>query len=453
MLAPMGGPHLSGSAGGVWSHDQAPAAPLGILTKSCKASTPSEVNTDADSALKRVRKWARQSAAKTIVGGRLNTCCRNLIPQRENVDVWKSGNQTFSYGGLMVCGSVWTCPVCASKITEKRRSELAQALEAVKENGGSALLLTLTVPHYAHHRVETVLGGLTDAYRRMTNRAGFGRFTSAVGCFGRVRTLEVTYGPNGWHPHFHVLLFTDKPTSKRSLAAWSADLLKQWQSACVKSGLPMPNSHGLSLDDGSRAAAYASKWGMDHEMTKGHLKTGKTNDHLSPFALLDLHLDRQSADSDFQRSIAPQAGALFFMYAQAFKGRRQLVWSAGLRDLLDLAPEKSDEELAETHDQDATLFAKIPLDTWRQVLRHDKRGELLEICRQGLSALEKWLEDLKLLGGLQARPFAPKDTGSAATVGPLTLGQGRRDTTGCAVTPRCGQTDSAHKRDFQNPDG
>lgn len=425
-------PHLSGSAGGVGGL----GAPLGILTKSCNPPPPPEPPVDGAARLKR---WSRQSAARSIVKGRLNVCCRTALPDKKSVDVWESKKHTFSYGGLIVCGSVWVCPVCATKITEKRRHELAQALTTTKAQGGSALLLTLTVPHYGHHRVKNTLDGLTDAYRRFTNRKPFKRAAELLGVFGRVKTTEVTYGPNGWHPHLHVLLFTSAPVTPGTLRLVKSDLLDQWKSACVAAGLPEPNKHGLSLDDGSKAAQYVSKWGIENEMTKGHLKTARTNDHLSPFGLLDLHVDRSSAASDFQREIAPLAGFLFHEYARAFKGKRQLVWSDGLRSRLGLDQEKTDEELAASHDQDADLFAQIPLEMWTVILQANKRGEVLEVCRQGKEAFMLYCKELcenatgKALAGIEAKGFKrsaarrAKDRESEANVAPLTLEQRTKD--------------------------
>lgn len=34
------------------------------------------------------------------------------------------------YQGLMACGGVWTCPVCAAKVSERRRQELKEAIRA-----------------------------------------------------------------------------------------------------------------------------------------------------------------------------------------------------------------------------------------------------------------------------------------------------------------------------------
>ena len=55
--------------------------------------------------------------------------------------------------GLVTCGSVWACPVCAAKVAAKRAEELAQVLDAVHTAGGSAFMLTLTIKHSARDRL------------------------------------------------------------------------------------------------------------------------------------------------------------------------------------------------------------------------------------------------------------------------------------------------------------
>ena len=44
------------------------------------------------------------------------------------VNLLVEANKGF-YTGLQTCGSVWTCPVCASKIQEIRRLEIASAMK------------------------------------------------------------------------------------------------------------------------------------------------------------------------------------------------------------------------------------------------------------------------------------------------------------------------------------
>ena len=43
------------------------------------------------------------------------------------LNLLKEANRAF-YKGLQTCGSVWTCPICANKIQEIRRQEIAHAM-------------------------------------------------------------------------------------------------------------------------------------------------------------------------------------------------------------------------------------------------------------------------------------------------------------------------------------
>jgi hypothetical protein len=77
--------------------------------------------------------------------------------------------------GLVTCGSVWLCPVCAAKVAAKRAEELATVLDAVHAAGGSAFMLTLTIRHSAGDRLglskdERERRYVLDRRRRWRNR-------------------------------------------------------------------------------------------------------------------------------------------------------------------------------------------------------------------------------------------------------------------------------------------
>ena len=212
------------------------------------------------------------------------------------------------------------------------------------------------------------------------------RFNDSIGYIGSVRALEVTHGRkrvvnNGWHPHYHILLFVQ---SGLNLEVLRAKFYARWYKACQKANMPaLPDfEHGVRLDDGSKAAAYASKWGLESEMTKGHIK--KANNGETPF--------------DFLRSYAfdddKQAGALFREFAETFKGKRQLHWSTGLKDKFDLE-DVDDETLAAQQEDDASVLGTIQLDDWLRILKADVRGEILELARHGWEPVERFLIELK----------------------------------------------------------
>src|SRR5712691_4776616 len=69
----------------------------------------------------RQAKWQLQREAQALLPNERVAFCMRRI-QARTVDVLYSvQHQSAHYGGLMVCGSVWVCPLCAAKISEHRR--------------------------------------------------------------------------------------------------------------------------------------------------------------------------------------------------------------------------------------------------------------------------------------------------------------------------------------------
>ena len=107
------------------------------------------------------------------------------------VEVWKS-REKVHYKNLQTCGSVSICPVCAAKISERRRVELVQGIETWRKADGAVLMVTLTVPHYQHQPLKEVLEGFGKARRLMRHRKPWKRL-ARFALTGTVRALEVTY--------------------------------------------------------------------------------------------------------------------------------------------------------------------------------------------------------------------------------------------------------------------
>ena len=280
-----------------------------------------------------------------------------------------------AYRGLQTCGSVWMCPVCASKVSERRRQELGEAVRRWQETGGVVLLVTFTVRHRAADDLRMVLEGLLKARKRLL--AGKRAFNTRerFGIAGRVRALEVTWGTNGWHPHIHELVFLRQGIDRN---AFLAELRDRWGQCVVAAGLRDVNDHGvdvrfadLSVADYVAKFGHERTWDVQHELTKQVTKVGKQG-NLSPIGLLMASFEGDRA-----------AGARWREYALVFKGCRQLSWSKGLRELLELDPERSDEEIAGEVREDAVQLAQLDRGQWRVVLGNDARAELLEVARTG----------------------------------------------------------------------
>jgi hypothetical protein len=65
------------------------------------------------------------------------------------------------YGNVQICGSIWSCPVCAKQITQQRRAELKKGIDCWKTDfNGSVYLLTLTFSHSPDQSLKSNLEGL-----------------------------------------------------------------------------------------------------------------------------------------------------------------------------------------------------------------------------------------------------------------------------------------------------
>ena len=371
--------------------------PLGIVTKTTSPDSPVDFETGEilgqTPASARAGRWAIKAVANRLLPTSRTAKCMVLrapIPGYglADIDVCKGHTHGKAfYHGLMACGSVWTCPVCAAKVSERRRSELKQAIEAGKALGWVPHFVTLTVPHGAGDDVKELLSKLSEALKRLSNgkyaiKRRIEQEKPSEALYGYIRALEVTHGQNGFHPHFHMIAFTSAGvTSAFMLDAYRA----AWQRACRLAGLPIPSdTHGVTVQDGRFAAEYASKWGIEDEMTKGHTKQTRRKG-LTPWGML-----RAVLDGDDLEYPAERAAALFQVYAAAFAGRRQLYWSNGLRAKLALAKELSDEELvAKPDDEEASVLATLTVEQWKAIRRKGQQAHILTVAESAPLLLQQ----------------------------------------------------------------
>jgi hypothetical protein len=87
--------------------------------------------------------------------------------------------------GLQSCGPVWSCPVCARRISAQRARELREVLETVRASGGSVALVTLTMRHRAGQQLGPLWEALSGAWGAVTSGRGW-------------TADQATFGIRGW---------------------------------------------------------------------------------------------------------------------------------------------------------------------------------------------------------------------------------------------------------------
>lgn len=255
--------------------------------------------------------WRRSSLPRV-------RACRNrrLGTVRVHAD---GGSGHFS--GLATCGSVWACPQCSAKVRSARAGQLLEAERVHVSGGGTVAMVTLTVPHDLGQSLDVVLGVVVAAWRDMMGGRAWRERRRDLGIEHWFRSVEVTVGEHGWHPHLHVLVFGSATADYVGLLdLWAA----QWCDLVVAAGLRRPTQFDLRVGE---AGAYVSKLQepaeLDRasmEVCRGDLKSGRRHGR-APFEVL--------ADLNEWGDVGDLA--LWREYEAATKGRRAMTCSRGFR--------------------------------------------------------------------------------------------------------------------------
>ena len=314
----------------------------------------------------RLEKWELLDSVQQFLQGHRTASCMHFPRWKASVEILRC-EQSYYYAGLMTCGSIWNCPVCATRITEGRRGEVHTLVERHLASGGVVKMLTRTVPHGREDDLRVLMDKLRAAEKQFKGGRQAKRIRDQTGLIGHVRGLEVTWRPEHfWHPHTHTILLFPRELDWGWL---QQEYFALWRKACVGSGFKEPDPRGgLQLTEGR---VYVAKWGLDYELTKSHCKRSKDEGY-TPWDLLRWYRQEGSA----------QAAALFQHYADVFKGQRQLFWSPGLKGLYGIG-KRSDQEIASAVEPGAVVVCKLSPKQWFYICRHKARGAVLVLAEQG----------------------------------------------------------------------
>ena len=322
--------------------------------------------------------------------------CGRTIRSKDGVKVKRGCDGNVFTSGLSTCGSVWSCPSCSFKIRVKRALEIALAIVVHLARGGGVLFMTFTMSHERGEELGDVWDILTDGWSYMTSGEQWQAIKERFGVVGWIKSTEVTHGRNGWHPHLHVLVFTERPLSPLDSSDdyWNLRiaLRERWiHRFSSKWGRDVSHEFGLDTipvkpDESSGIGQYVTKVGF--ELALADRKIGRSEGQRHPFAIA-----RDAAETGDVADIN-----LFREWITASKRRKCITWSKGLRaDLLGTV-EQSDEELAaeETPGED---LAEITPALWALIIvrRDGAKAQMLNGFEAGgLRRGVRVLEDLGL---------------------------------------------------------
>jgi len=289
-----------------------------------------------------------------------------------------------SVSGIVTCSSVWCCPCCSPRISARRKDELDKLMSGARAEGLSVVMLTLTARHNRRMALAPFLDDLKSSKQRLQQLTAWRNLKPVM--VGSVTATEVTHGDNGFHPHFHCLLVLDAP--QEQALAMVEGLRSAWIASLATFGLEGEKA-AFHVQDASAAQCYVAKFGAAEELALQGSKRGR-NGSRGPWELLEA-----ARDGDLQ------AGAIWQEYAAAFRGRRQLVWSRGLKARFGV-DEVSDDEAAATD------------ETTHVVVRQWTCGRAWREARRRLASL---LFAAETGGDLDRAEFGPTDARRWAAIG------------------------------------
>lgn len=325
-----------------------------------------------------------------------------------------AANGVAHFSGTERCSSIWACPVCSSVIRAERAREIDKAVNAHHDAGGAALFVTLTIRHKVRDPLKQSLDAVLGSWRKMLQGGAWvgtkrtEGMRSRYGVVGYIRSTEITYGENGWHPHIHAVILLAEDLSEDAVQQFGDEVHGHWARHVQKATGRMPTrQHGVDVQkvdkDGKVIGQYLSKmqdegtkrekWGVSAELARTDVKSGRGGSFV-PFELLD----RDHGYSE------PQRHALWSVYVKATKGRRAITWSRGLKDLYEVG-EMTDEEIIEETESAPARW--IAYGKGYDALRRRDAGLLAHVL--DLAEIEAWADVAELLPGEPAPDFDLSD--------------------------------------------
>jgi hypothetical protein len=324
---------------------------------------------------------------------RVRFCHAHKAYGSDAITIKLSGNDVHnpngSFGGLQTCGSVWACPVCASRIAVEKGVEILKALEWAKQENLAPVMIALTARHHAGMQLAWFKDLFKGAWEMFSSGRRWRFFKKKYGIKHHIVNREVTRGDAGWHYHMHLLLFLDFGALKAAAAdSLQADLEAFWMDCLEKYGLEGLPEIALKVSShGNVGKNYLTKIGitisekdgkLEYEMTSSETKSGRS--------IWDIARHSYYGDAESSR--------LYIEFVEAMQDTNFITFSHGLAELLENIELPAAESPADNAKED---FAEISPYWWTVVRRSGAMGRLLEqaIASRDIDHLREYLWSLQ----------------------------------------------------------
>jgi hypothetical protein len=217
----------------------------------------------------------------------------------------------------------------------------------------------------------------------MTSGRQWVDFKAEFGLAGWVKTVEVTHGANGWHPHIHVLLFVDAPMNyfdrEDEFRALRRFMRERWIRYFEKRhDRNVSREFGtrfdpVKADESDQVGMYCTKAG--YELAMADAKIGRADGHRHPFAIA-----HDAAEWGDKADVM-----LLREWIVASKRRRSIQWSGATVKAYVADVDKTDDELAAEEQIGDQALLIVERDLWRELVGSNftARVDFLQLFEDG----------------------------------------------------------------------
>lgn len=265
-------------------------------------------------------------------------------------------HKSYSFLSVESCNNVWACPVCRSKVIKKRGESIKRANVDMPDM--HTYHLVLTVPHNFKDKLKDLIGtnkdktGIVTALKGLRQSRAWRNMKDNYWYEGDVKAIEVTKGENGWHPHYHVVMYLWEELDDEAIADIKDSLTLEWRNQVKKYFGRRVSDDGVYFDRISKDNVdYITKWGGGEEVTAFEAKKGKTEDSFSIAEMERNMLEENDQQYKFKRDLTE--------YYHTMHGHRMMAVS-GTKQFRELFSDIiSDEKMAEESAADNIEMSEI----------------------------------------------------------------------------------------------
>lgn len=353
------------------------------------AAAGQDTRRDSQNAKRRrshVVRWRMREAHRDLARSKNQQKC-GLVRRSDDVEIVRRDDTLAAhFTGLVSCGSWSACPVCSTRIGTEKGHRIKECIENGRERGHDVMLATLTIAHHAGAELAPMYKAIAEAWSFCMSGKGWQNWKARLGIVEVVRAFDCTHSRrNSWHPHLHVLIFTDRrPNGKAERAeraaeveAFRAWISRRWADRIERqlgAEFRPDDEHGVKVQGGHNAGWYVAKMGLGRELSQMHTKVGRKG-HRTPFQVLrDYAKHRRKRDRELWRE-----------WTDAMYRKQHIPGLTSLcRRYLPEAPQLTDEQIAEQKLENEHWIYTLPGDLYSRIASvRMAPAALLDAAEQG----------------------------------------------------------------------